>query len=143
MKHFSKFSLVGVLSAVLLFACHAPVKAQEKATEQDAKQLSVKEFRSLPTNDTTCYVISGTVEKIRDQKWCNFYLKDDTGSVLVFGMKTSHGHPLTQTDIELGLGDQITVRGRKSIYDKVVVEMKNAVLISHVKAPKKKSSKRN
>lgn len=100
---------------------------------QTPRKITIKEFRNLPVSDTTEYVISGVVDNLRDKEKCRLYLKDETGSVLVFGIKGEDGWPLTQSQIGLTLTDSLTVCGHKTVYDNVVVEMKDARLISHTR----------
>ena len=51
------------------------------------KSLSVKEFLKLSQADTTSYLVSGVVQKVRSSTSGSFYLEDATGTLLVYGLK--------------------------------------------------------
>ena len=92
-------------------------------------KITVKEFRSLDVADTASYTISGVVESFQRTS-IGLYLKDDTASVLVYGLRDSAGRRIDRSRLILKVGDSLTVCGRKTIYDMRVVEMKDARYVS-------------
>lgn len=118
------------LSLILLFAAVLSAQAQPQPRE-----LSVREFLRLSRNDTTSYVVRGVVERVRSTTRGSFYLKDNTGTLLVYGIKDpAHpGRSFTQMDIVKG--DTVAVLGRFTIYDGTTLEMKDGRLVSKVDGP--------
>lgn len=100
------------------------------AASAQPKEISIREFRTLPESDTTSYTIGGVIEKFRSTSTRSFYLNDGTASVLIYGIVDGEGQILSSARLPLSIGDSLCVCGRKTIYDRTVVEMKNAVLIS-------------
>lgn len=92
-------------------------------------KITVKEFRSLDVADTASYVISGVVESFQRSS-IGLYVRDETASVLVYGLRDSAGRRIDRSRLILKIGDSLTVCGRKSIYDMRVVEMKDARYVS-------------
>ena len=98
-------------------------------------RLTVREFLKLSPSDTTSYLVSGVVEKVRSTSSGSFYLKDATGTLLVYGL-ADPAHPgrnFSQMDIVKG--DTLTVLGRFTIYGGNTLEMKDGRLISNHHGP--------
>lgn len=107
----------------------ASVHGAASARPDASKRITVKEFRSLDVADTASYVISGVVESFQRTS-IGLYLKDDTASVLIYGLRDSAGRRIDRSRLILKVGDSLTVFGRKTIYDLRVVEMKDARYVS-------------
>jgi len=99
------------------------------------RELSVREFLKLSVGDTTSYVVRGVVEKVRSSTSGSFYLKDGTGTLLVYGLQDpAHpGRNFSQMDIVKG--DTLAVRGRFTIYGGSTLEMKDGRLVSKADGP--------
>ncbi len=93
------------------------------------REISIREFRGLPETDSAVYTICGTIEKFRDTRVRSFYINDGTASVLIYGLVSEDGEILYSSRLPLSIGDTLCVRGSKTIYDRTVVEMKDAVLL--------------
>lgn len=96
---------------------------------------TVKEFMKLSTADTTSYVLTGVVSKVRSSSSGSFFLQDATGTVLIYGIQEpgSPGKSFKQMDIVKG--DTLSVLGRFTIYNGTTIEMKDGRLLSRVDGP--------
>ena len=99
------------------------------------KALSVKDFLKLSQADTTSYLVSGTVSKVRSSTSGSFYLQDATGTLLVYGLSdpANPGRSFQQMDIVKG--DTLTVLGRFTVYGGSTLEMKDGRLIRKADGP--------
>ena len=99
------------------------------------RQLTVKEFLKLSKTDTTSYLVSGVVSRVRSSTSGSFYLQDPTGTLLVYGLSDpAHpGRSFQQMDILKG--DTLTVLGRFTIYGGNTLEMKDGRLVSKADGP--------
>lgn len=99
------------------------------------RQLSVKEFLKLQVSDTTSYLVHGVVAKVRSSTSGSFYLEDNTGTLLVYGLQdpSQPGKNFNQMDIVKG--DTLTVLGRFTIYGGSTLEMKDGRLIRKADGP--------
>lgn len=99
------------------------------------RQLSVKEFLKLQVSDTTSYLVQGVVAKVRSSTSGSFYLEDNTGTLLVYGLQdpAQPGKNFNQMDIVKG--DTLTVLGRFTIYGDSTLEMKDGRLIRKADGP--------
>jgi len=99
-----------------------------------AQKLTVKEFLRLSPSDTSAYMVKGVVSKIRSSTSGSFYLQDETGTLLVYGLQ-SPGLDKSFKELDIVKGDTLTVRGRFTIYDGTTREMKNGILLSKADGP--------
>ena len=99
------------------------------------RQLSVKEFLKLSRTDTSSYVVNGIVERVRSSTSGSFYLKDATGTLLVYGLKdpANPGRNFDQMDIKKG--DTLSVLGRFTVYGGNTLEMKDGRLLRKADGP--------
>lgn len=99
------------------------------------QRLTVREFLRLSPSDTTSYVVTGVVEKVRSSTSGSFYLKDATGTMLVYGLQdpASPGRSFKQMDIVKG--DTLTVLGRFTVYGGTTLEMKDGRLLRKADGP--------
>ena len=113
-----------VLAASL--ACTVTLRAQEAPTP-------IIEFRTMSAKDTSTVTLKGVVTTVRNAKYGNLYIKDDTAEVLIYGIYIPGGKRFYEAGILPG--DTLTVRGRRSLYQELTVEMKGATLLEHRKGP--------
>ena len=99
------------------------------------KNLTVKEFLKLSQADTTSYLVTGVVQKVRSSTSGSFYLEDATGTLLVYGLKdpANPGRSFQQMDIIKG--DTLSVLGRFTVYGGSTLEMKDGRLIRKADGP--------
>ena len=117
-----------VLAAILAAATCIGLQAQPK-------HLSVKEFLKVQPSDTSSYVVSGTVSKIRSSSSGSFYLTDRTGTMLVYGLMDPANPGASFAQMNIMRGDTLTVRGRFLLYAGQTKEMKDGRLLSKADGP--------
>ena len=87
-------------------------------------EVTIAEFLTKEKSADNWYKLTGTIEEIVKEEYGNFYLKDDTGRVFVYGLTVA---PVAKNDksfAKLGLkvGDKVTLIGTKDYYEKSSVE---------------------
>lgn len=87
-------------------------------------EVTVADFLTKEKSKDVRYRLTGTVEEIVGAEYGNFYLKDDTGRVYVYGLTVA---PVAKNDksfakIGLKVGDKVTVVGTRDRYDDAKVE---------------------
>lgn len=81
-------------------------------------------------DDFNNYVITGVIGEVTNTTYGNFYLKDDTGEVYIYGLVDSNRRYIW-SNYGLKSGDTITLKGSYTVYDNKV-EIQDAVYVSHV-----------
>ena len=95
-------------------------KSVKVTVTQDGEvaSISIEEFRKKAVNETDWYVLRGTITSIEGTDYGNFYIKDDTGEMLVYGMTAAKSASNDHTFEGLGLneGDILTLCSLRSEY---------------------------
>ena len=99
------------------------------------RQLTVKEFLKLSSSDTTSYVVKGVVTKVRSTVSGSFFLEDNTGTLLVYGLMHPEHKDWNFKQMDIVKGDTLTVLGRFTVYDKSTLEMKDGRLLAKADGP--------
>ncbi len=99
------------------------------------KRLTVKEFHKLSPKDTASYIVSGVVSKIRSSSSGSFYLKDRTGTMLVYGIQDPSDPSASIKKMGIMRGDTVAVQGRFLLYAGQTKEMKDGILLSKADGP--------
>ncbi|MBR4596661.1 MAG: energy transducer TonB [Bacteroidales bacterium] len=99
------------------------------------KRLTVKEFLKLSPKDTASYIVSGVVSKIRSSSSGSFYLKDRTGTMLVYGIQDPSDPSASIKKMGIMRGDTVAVQGRFLLYAGQTKEMKDGILLSKADGP--------
>ena len=106
-------------SAELVIACGSVTQhiniIQGVATVSNATCAEV-----LAGPDSKTYRVTGTVTKIVNTTYGNWYLDDGTGTVYIYGTLDSKGATKNFLSWGLEVGDQITVEGPKTTYNGTV-----------------------
>lgn len=94
---------------------------------------TIGDFLAASVNTDTWYKLTGTIEEIVKEEYGNFYLKDDTGSVYVYGLTAA---PVAKNDksfskLGLKVGDIVTIVGTRSDYEGTAQVGGPAYYISH------------
>ena len=120
-------NIIAVIAALLFLS----PQGQGQWTPQ---KKTIKEFVRMSEKDTTTCELSGIVSRVRNYERGNLFLCDHTGSVLIYGIFDPKSYrTFPETDVRKG--DSLTVRGRRFVYDGRVIEMKNALYVSHKEGP--------
>ena len=93
--------------------------------------ITIAEFLALPEDDTQVYQLTGTITVVRHSTYGNFEMKDETGTVYVYGLKDKDGENCF-TPLGLKKGDKVTLHGVRNVHNGTV-EVKDAVYESHIK----------
>ncbi|MBO4455606.1 MAG: TonB family protein [Bacteroidales bacterium] len=100
----------------------------------DGVPTAIKDFLKMSSTDTTICRVSGVVTGIRSSSGGNFYIKDDTGELFIYGI-IDPAHPgwgFRQMDIKQG--DTLTLCGRRQVYN-TTIEMTSARLLAKSNGP--------
>lgn len=99
------------------------------------KHLSVKEFLKVSPKDTSAYIVSGVVSKIRSSSSGSFYLTDRTGTMLVYGLQDPENPGASFLQMDILRYDTLSVKGRFLLYAGQTKEMKDGLLLSKADGP--------
>lgn len=105
--------------------------------------VTIGEFRNAAVDNSKYYLITGTINKVAEadkgakddiEKYGNFDLKDDTGSIYVYGVLSGwKGAKGKFAELELTYGDQLTIIAKRAKYNQLE-QAGSAVYVSHKKA---------
>ena len=86
--------------------------------EGEVAATSIADFRKKAVNETEWYILRGTITSIEGTDYGNFYLKDETGEILVYGMTSTKLGTNDHSFEKLGLneGDVLTLCSLRSEY---------------------------
>ena len=70
--------------------------------------------------DSKTYMVTGTVTKIVNTTYGNWYLQDETGEVYIYGTLDANGGTKNFLSLGLEVGDVVTVTGPKTTYNGTV-----------------------
>ena len=94
------------------------------------------EFNRMSRNDTTLVELQGVVSRMKGDQRGVFYLKDETGEAYVYGLVDGRpGSNVTFPQMEIVVGDTLTVYGRHSVYNGTVIEMAGGHLVRKADGP--------
>ncbi len=103
----------------------------------DIREVSIAKFLEADDSEDVWYQISGTVTEIKNAKYGNFYLEDNTGSIYVYGLAIEKGGAQNGAIASLGIekGDILTIIGNRFTHTntntgEVTDEMTNAYYVS-------------
>ena len=99
----------------------------EPEPEPGVVKATVQEFLNA-AEDATVYELTGTITGTYNTDYGNFYLKDTTGEVLIYGIYQNGSK--CYTSLGLKDGDTVTIQGTRGSYNGSA-QMKNAEYISH------------
>ena len=101
----------------------------------DAKKVTVAEFNAAEVSNDIWYQLTGTVENLKDgDQYGNFDLKDETGSVYVYGLLSEKGGEKKKfQDLAAAKGikngSKITIIGTRGVFNDKI-EVMNAYFVS-------------
>ena len=114
-------TVVGMRSS---YKGNAQIGSPVVETVESVKAISLGEFDNQA--DGTMVIIKGKVADVKNDKYGNFYLEDETGKVYVYGL-FGYGAPKGGTDRQnfmkdhgIAAGSTITVVGPKTTYNGVI-----------------------
>ena len=84
--------------------------------EPSAKTVTVAEFLAAAEDDTM-YQLTGKITRVTNTTYGNFYLKDATGEVLIYGLCSPEGEQKYWAESGAKIGDTITVQTVRTSYN--------------------------
>ena len=106
------------------------VAPEPAPTPGDAIKVTVAEFLDA-AEDSTYYELTGVITSVTNTTYGNFYLKDDTAEVLIYGLSSPEGEPKYWAESGAKVGDTITVRTVRTSYNGTP-QGKDAIFVSLV-----------
>ena len=109
-----------------------PEPEPEPDPEQPAgvKKVTVAEFLAAAEDDTM-YELTGEITSVANTTYGNFYLKDSTGEVYIYGLCSPEGEQKYWAESGVKVGDTITIQTIRTSYQGTP-QGKNAKYVSHV-----------
>ena len=102
----------------------------EAPQPSEAKKVTVAEFLAA-AEDSTLYELTGEITNVTNTTYGNFYLKDATGEVLIYGLCSPSGEQKYWAESGAKVGDTITVQTVRTSYNGTP-QGKDAIFVSLV-----------
>ena len=102
----------------------------EAPEPEEAKKVTVAEFLAA-AEDSTIYELTGEITNVTNTTYGNFYLKDSTGEVLIYGLCSPTGEQKYWAESGAKVGDTITVQTVRTSYNGTP-QGKDAIFVSLV-----------
>lgn len=99
---------------------------------KEAVKVTVQQFLDAAEDDTL-YELTGVITSVKEETYGNFYLKDATAEVYIYGLCSPEGEQKYWAASGVKVGDTITVQTVRSSYNGEA-QGKNAIYVSHVPA---------
>ena len=87
----------------------------------------------LAGNDGETYKVKGTLTRLSNTVYGNWYIKDATGEVYVYGTLDANGSEKNFASLKLEEGDEVTIQGPRETY-KGTPQLKNVTVLSYTKS---------
>ena len=117
-------------SAFLKLLCNG--QEQEVNVQQIAKKVDIPLStcaQIIAGEDGKTYRVKGAVKSIANTTYGNWYLKDETGEVYIYGTLDKNGNEKNFLSLGIGVGDIVTVEGPRKDYNGTI-EMVNVTVIA-------------
>lgn len=109
----------------------ASVTVTTEAEPVGPKSVSVAEFLEATVGDGETYQLTGEITSITNTQYGNFYLKDESGEVLVYGLDFGESGIDWTGGENLNVGDTITITGTRGEYSGKA-QVNDGVYVSHI-----------
>ena len=87
----------------------------------------------LAGNDGETYKVKGTLTKLSNTTYGNWYINDGTGEVYVYGTLDANGNEKNFASLKLEEGDEVTIQGPRTTYGGSP-QLKNVTVLSYTKS---------
>lgn len=87
----------------------------------------------LAGNDGETYKVKGTLTKLSNTVYGNWYIKDATGEVYVYGTLDANGSAQNFASLKLEEGDEVTIQGPRTTHGGSP-QLKNVTVLSYTKS---------
>ena len=119
-----------IIIAMLALAACFPAASQGVRKTAD-------EFNKMSRSDTSLVVLHGVVSRLKGDQRGVFYLKDETGEAYIYGLVDGRpGSNVSFPQMQIVMGDTLTIAGRHSIYNGTVIEMAGGHLLRKANGPR-------
>ena len=102
----------------------------EPETPAEAVVATIAEFLAA-AEDSTIYELTGEITSVANTTYGNFYMKDDTAEVYIYGLCSPSGEKQYWAASGVKVGDTITVQTVRTSYQGTA-QGKDAIYVSHV-----------
>jgi hypothetical protein len=99
--------------------------------DETPEEATVAQVLAGPDGKT--FRVTGTVEDISNTTYGNWYLRDNTGRVTIYGTLDKEGKTKNFSSLGIENGDVVTIEGPKTTYG-TTVELVDVTVIKHTKA---------
>ena len=103
---------------------------EPEPTPGDVKKVTIAEFLAAAEDDTV-YELTGVITSVANTNYGNFYLKDDTAEVYIYGLCSPSGAEKYWAESGLKVGDTVTLRTVRTSHNGTP-QGKNAIYVSHI-----------
>ena len=87
----------------------------------------------LAGNDGETYKVKGTLTKLSNTQYGNWYINDGTGEVYVYGTLDANGSEKNFASLKLEEGDEVIIQGPRETY-KGTPQLKNVTVLGYTKS---------
>ena len=87
----------------------------------------------LAGNDGETYKVKGTLTRLSNTTYGNWYIKDATGEVYVYGTLDANGSEKNFASLKLEEGDEVIIQGPRDTY-KGTPQLKNVTVLGYTKS---------
>lgn len=87
----------------------------------------------LAGNDGETYKVKGTLTRLSNTQYGNWYINDGTGEVYVYGTLDANGSEKNFASLKLEEGDEVTIQGPRETY-KGTPQLKNVTVLGYTKS---------
>ena len=102
----------------------------EDPVTPEVVKATVAEFLAA-AEDETIYELTGEITSVANTTYGNFYLKDETAEVYIYGLCSPEGEQKYWAESGVKVGDTITVQTARTSYNGTP-QGKNAIYVSHI-----------
>ncbi|MBO5697441.1 MAG: BACON domain-containing protein [Alistipes sp.] len=102
----------------------------EDPVTPEVVKATVAEFLAA-AEDSTIYELTGEITSVANTTYGNFYLKDETAEVYIYGLCSPDGEQKYWAESGVKVGDTITVQTVRTSYNGTP-QGKNAIYVSHI-----------
>jgi TonB family protein len=94
------------------------------------------EFNKMSSSDTSLVELHGVVSRLRSNPRGVFWLKDATGEAYIYGLVDGRpGMDVSFVQMQVAIGDTLTVVGRRTVYNGTTIEMAGGHLLRKANGP--------
>ena len=95
------------------------------------------EFNKMSSSDTSLVELHGVVSRMRSNPRGVFWLKDATGEAYIYGLVDGRpGLDVSFVQMQVAIGDTLTVVGRRTVYNGTTIEMAGGHLLRKANGPR-------